>query len=405
MDANECFDNINSLLLSKKSKDLNAVESKRFTESWKHLVLCEGFSDRAEALLYNCYSSCGASPLYQYLASSEKCLDELLCFYRGKLYRVNSTKTSSLLFHLLALSLNSSNGSSENLDMISSLLDHIPPALKNKEKKLDGNAGVILRKWFLSKLDSSVNLPSFAILQEHGLHKFMIDDFANVINQIMTKEKDFKTCSPTVAQNAVNVQQWLNEMVEPVPSGESEDKSSVADDKNPEPETTKTEKQSGKKCEQDSGDIELRELRQKIDSLQEEKQNLSNQLSSCQGELQRCQRRLSQKSLTLKDTEQKLAETIQSDVLKDKQIANLETAVQKHRDEAEKALEMVEILRRDKDKQSDETVKRIASRLRTYYMDYKDAISLEMSTDLGENMRDQLGEVFKILQDAGIIMK
>ena len=38
-------------------------------------------------------------------------------------------------------------------------------------------------------------------------------------------------------------------------------------------------------------------------------------------------------------------------------------------------------------------------------MDYKDALSLEMSTDLGENMRDQLGEVFKILQDAGIIMK
>ena len=68
-------------------------------------------------------------------------------------------------------------------------------------------------------------------------------------------------------------------------------------------------------------------------------------------------------------------------------------------------VEMVEILRRDKDKQSDETVKRIASRLRTYYMDYKGALSLEMSTDLGENMRDQLGEVFKILQDAGIIMK
>lgn len=401
MDANECFDNINSLLLSKKSKDLNAVESKRFTEAWKNLVLCEGFSDRAEVLLYNCYSSCGASPLYQYLASSKKCPDELLCFYRGKLYRVNSTKTSSLLFHLLALSLNSSNGSSENLDMISSLLDHIPPALKNKEKKLDGNAGVILRKWFLSKLDPGVNLPSFAILREHGLHKFTIDDFANVINQIMTKEKNFKTCSPTVAQNADKLQQWLDQMNQAVSSGKSEDQPSPAEDKKTEPSAAKVEE----KLLQDKSHEGLATLQQKIVSLQEEKQNLSNQLSSCQGELQRCQRRLSQKSLTLKDTEQKLAETIQADILKDKQIANLETAVQQHRDETEKALEMVEILRRDKDKQSDETVKRIASRLRTYYMDYKDALSLEMSTDLGENMRDQLGEVFKILQDAGIIMK
>ena len=106
MDANECFDNINSLLLSKKSKDLNAVESKRFTEAWKNLVLCEGFSDRAEALLYNCYSSCGASPLYQYLASSKKCPDELLMLLTAESFiRVKLNKKLAACYFISLLSL------------------------------------------------------------------------------------------------------------------------------------------------------------------------------------------------------------------------------------------------------------------------------------------------------------
>ena len=139
--------------------------------------------------------------------------------------------------------------------------------------------------------------------------------------------------------------------------------------------------------------------------MQEEKIELSKQLAGSQGELQRCQRRLAQKALALNDTEKRLSDVLRTDSLKGKQIAELEAVVSQYKDELLKAKEMVEILRRDKEKQSDETVKRLASRLRTYYLDYKDAISLEMSIDLGENMRDQLGEVFKILQDAGIIMK
>ena len=125
----------------------------------------------------------------------------------------------------------------------------------------------------------------------------------------------------------------------------------------------------------------------------------------CQTKLQHLQRELTQSSEMLHAAESKTAELSQALASQAKKNEELEQSLTTYKDEAEKALEMVEILRRDKDKQSDETVKRIASRLRTYYMDYKDAISLEMSTDLGENMRDQLGEVFKILQDTGIIMK
>lgn len=65
---------------------------------------------------------------------------------------------------------------------------------------------------------------------------------------------------------------------------------------------------------------------------------------------------------------------------------------------------MIDMLRRDRNHQSNEAIKRLAGKLQYFYADYVDAKGLEMSEDLGENMRDQLGEVFKILIDAGITL-
>ena len=407
MNANESFENINKLLLKRKPKDFNAVESTRFSEQLENLLYCEGISNRVESFLYSGYSCCGAMPLHHYLNSSSNCLDELHKFYNGKFYGDNSTKTSSILFHLLALSLNRPD---ENLDMIASLIDRIPSALKTKEKKIDGNAWNILRKWFLEVLDTSAEFPSREVLEQHGLYKLAFCDFADVVNQIINeKVNDFKKCSTKIVQNVANVREWLekNTPVAQTPKTENNIHPETKQG-NPHQNAENSSKIPAEKKQQavvDEQDKILKTLQQEIHTLQEEKIELSKQLAGSQGELQRSQRRLSQKALALNDTEKKLSEVRRTDSLKGKQIGELEAIVSQYKDELLKTKEMVEILRRDKEKQSDETVKRLASRLRTYYLDYKDAISLEMSIDLGENMRDQLGEVFKILQDAGIIMK
>lgn len=49
-----------------------------------------------------------------------------------------------------------------------------------------------------------------------------------------------------------------------------------------------------------------------------------------------------------------------------------------------------------------EKFSRIRNRLKTEYQDFISAKSMEMSIDLGENMRDQLAEVFSILQSEGV---
>ena len=63
--------------------------------------------------------------------------------------------------------------------------------------------------------------------------------------------------------------------------------------------------------------------------------------------------------------------------------------------------ELVDMLGQDQAKQSDEAMRRVSRKLGIEYQDYKDALDVEMSVDLGENMRLQLGEVFKILKENG----
>ena len=66
---------------------------------------------------------------------------------------------------------------------------------------------------------------------------------------------------------------------------------------------------------------------------------------------------------------------------------------------------MMDALIRDRNKQQDEQINRIASSLKVDYKDFKDAEKLEMDIDLGENMREQLKNVFAILIKTGIALE
>lgn len=60
---------------------------------------------------------------------------------------------------------------------------------------------------------------------------------------------------------------------------------------------------------------------------------------------------------------------------------------------------------RNREKQSEEFVNKLASKLKIDYNDFCDAKELEMNIDLGENMRAQLESVFSILEKHGIRLK
>ena len=83
------------------------------------------------------------------------------------------------------------------------------------------------------------------------------------------------------------------------------------------------------------------------------------------------------------------------------EIASLEQQLDKLSADLSASRQMVELLEQTCSKQSDETIKRISRKLKIEFDDYRDAVDLDMDADLGENMRLQLGSVFRILKENG----
>ena len=59
-------------------------------------------------------------------------------------------------------------------------------------------------------------------------------------------------------------------------------------------------------------------------------------------------------------------------------------------------------MKRNRKRQYDEQLNIIASKLSIEYKDFVDALEMEMTIELGENMREQLRTVFNILEKQGI---
>lgn len=87
------------------------------------------------------------------------------------------------------------------------------------------------------------------------------------------------------------------------------------------------------------------------------------------------------------------------------EIIQLKAIIKKIEKEANDKEEFNETINKNIIKKADENLNKLASKLKVDYLDFKDAEDLEMSIDLGENMRAQLEEVFSILKKNGINLK
>ena len=70
--------------------------------------------------------------------------------------------------------------------------------------------------------------------------------------------------------------------------------------------------------------------------------------------------------------------------------------------ELQKRNSVLSVFESDKQNSHKEHLNSIASQLKAEYKDFIDALDMEMTIDLGENMRQQISTIFKILSKNGI---
>ncbi len=140
---------------------------------------------------------------------------------------------------------------------------------------------------------------------------------------------------------------------------------------------------------------ELARIRENQNELMRKVDLLSNKLVNAEIKEQQQSETIKELAAEKKDLQIENAEYIEK-------IEELEKDIKALQQEVSDQRQFTDTVSRNREKQSEEFLNKLASKLKVDYRDYCDAKNLEMSIDLGENMREQLGTVFSILAKNGI---
>ena len=139
-------------------------------------------------------------------------------------------------------------------------------------------------------------------------------------------------------------------------------------------------------------------LKHRLIDLQEKETSLTSRLNDAEKQIAEHQRELKEVHSQRFMLSQKCTQLESEAKEKDRIIMEKDAEISER-------IKMSEMLSRDRSRQADETLQRLASKIRIEYRDFEDAINAEMTVDLGENLRLQLLNIFEILEKGGMKIK
>lgn len=423
----EILDSLMKAKKEKKKKEPTIKEKEAFRSAWLNLVADTGLTGRTEQFLYEGFAFCGAEPFYAYLIQTEDQNATLAAMFSGKYYGIDSNVSFRLVTHLLALMLN--NNAPRNI--LAPIIKRLPGACINKDKKRLGTAEKTMEKYFLAELRPDVELCPLADI---GTKPVFIKEFVTLVSSIMDGIENAGSAKGVVVKNIAKIRKWLadydisqsvsadtkTDQVIPVPATVTAEKAKIAPAAATSPEeqvqipkvvVAQYEEEAptdmiaylaellGKAAKATAVvKAESTQQRVKIDAL-------TQALEDEQNKLRGANQQIADQQDTITELRKKLS-AAEGDIFVLRQTVEQRDAVIAEKDaEIAERVKMAEVLSRDRSKQADESLQRLASKIRVEYRDFVDALDVPMSCDLGENLRLQLQSIFDILEKGGMKFK
>lgn len=379
----------------RKKKEPSKKDADEFEQLWLAAVEENDLDKETFALLCDGFRYAGARPLFKHfkMKNTSKLPYATLGTYEP--IRKNTNELELKVFmSLLALELLDPTSA----EQVVALLKKIPEAALTKGNKITGNLSSFVRRLMLSELaEGTIKVDAAEI-------KMMPKDisrFVKLIGPIVAESAENDKLKTGERNAAKNLRSWLESLYE------IEAKVETITDESAPSEVTGNPAQEDTWC----GDAETSKVDQIVLAVKglgaalsdrdRKIESLKSVIVSDKSEIVRLKDRgdsLKDQSTELKATLDKSRETI---IDLNAKIASLEQQLDKLSADLSASRQMVELLEQTVSKQSDETIKRISRKLKIEFDDYRDAVDLDMDTDLGENMRLQLGSVFRILKENG----
>lgn len=403
---NEHIDTMERLLRAKKEnskKESTTTEKNDFMEAWIGLALENGYPGEAEQFLYEGFRFCGAEPFYQLLKRSDNQENIIKQLFEGKFYGKDSNVTFRIIMHLFAFMLN--DGVSAHLQ--APVIKHFDSACLNKEGTRLGTATKTIEKYFLNVLSPEADLKP---LNEMELSPGVITSFLSVFSSLLNDLKQKDSIREPAASNIRRIENWAKEYLEKsgkegIQSGNNAE-GVTGTRLTGEPQIISDEM---KKIDVNSLSSILNQANVLASQLQQENYTQKKRITELKAKEHDNSLKLREVSKKLEDEKAAVAELRRQKCeleskcqAKQHEIENKDRMLSEKDAEIVERIRMSEVLSRDRSRQADESLQRIASKIRVEYRDFKDAVNTPMTVDLGENLRIQLQSVFEILEKGGM---
>ena len=385
------FSQLDLLMKITKKGEASKEKKELFSNLIKASISENGYSKQDEKYFYAGFSFSGAKPIAEYILSLPSD-DERAAFFKSitnsTLFYLNDRGSTfkymiSLLGNLIFFEL-------DDYQLLSSIIIKIPGLASNKEGNPWGDVTKTVEKYLVAALSENTKFPNVEALE---LKPALFDKFSGIIIQSLTD----KSISPKYVPIAEKIIQWLTGSTTNIKSAEL-----LHDAK---PDTAVIDTPKAKKSKAD----ELREIadhlveierkyknfQSEYERLKSENLALSKKVEKTKADLEAVERvrtGLEEKNNQLHLKNISLSADLASANLKNEA---LNAELQKHNS-------VLSIFESDKQNSQKEQLNGIASKLKAEYKDFVDALDMQMTVDLGENMRQQLAMIFRILSKNGI---
>ena len=403
----ETLDSLIKTKRAKKKKEPSLQDKEAFRNAWIGLAVESNFNLSAEQFLYEGFGFCGATPFYSYLLKTENKLATLSALFRGKFYGKDSNVTFRLITHLLALMLNDDSPQK----LLAILIRHFTGACVNKDNKPLGTADKTINKYFFAELSSDATLCPLANI---GAEPAVIAKFVSIISPVLASvEQNNTPKNDGFAKNLKKIREWLAayDDTNKTPSDKVNDQSNtvVAENKNDaelkdnskdtKPEDTMSSELIGKLIETASAiKAELDSRKKRITDLEDELKNANTKLSNA------CQE-ISGQRLFIAELQGKIYADKNKIAALEQDAEQAKILIAKKDAAIADGKKMLEIRTLNQGKQKNELLQKLAAQIKVEYSDFMPVQNDPMSSDLCAIYKQQLLNIFEILEKGGMKIK
>lgn len=313
------------------------------------------------------------------------------------------------------------NISKENTELTKIILLNVVDTSYNKEHKRLGDIGKTFKTSFVENMNESITLPNLYKMgfENYNYYCSLVELFNELIsdldNTITTKATDKDKNSKYKLKEWIKNQQAIissketsanerKELSESQNNNNTETSSLANKDISPS-DSSSLSKPQEEKTFKNLYAKQIYDLAVKIEDSEDEKKHIESELRKSRSELANIRNEID-------DLKKKYSNKCTECVNKEKRIAELESKVSEMnariKEMSEKIARQADTMGTIKDSQGRETSEKlnsIASSLKRFYDDFQSSVDMEMTIDLGENMRDMVEDIFKKLEKCGIDIK